>query len=387
MALDRVITGESIGENAGRSRRRHRGLSLLALACLAPAVILDPIRRGGAKALPPPGSSGLVSDPAAALLTEDLYILGPGDGLQLNFLAVPEFSQSFDILNDGTASLPLLGAVRLDGLTVSQATLWLQSLYRAKLQRPDLQLAVARPRPLRVALVGEVERPGVYTLTTAEASRTEAAVSITGLPTLVDAIQKAGGITLRSDISSVELQRRIPAQGQPRFKRARVNLLALITEGDLQQNPLLFDGDVIRIRRATEQLEPLATELGATTLAPQDISVNVVGEVKSPGKVSVPANTPLMKAVLAAGNLDTWRAKRNQIELVRLNRNGTVTRRSYAFNLDQPVSPERNPPLINGDTIIVNRSSYAASVDAINAVAQPLTGLVNVFTLFRLLDN
>ncbi|MEX1322623.1 MAG: SLBB domain-containing protein [Synechococcaceae cyanobacterium] len=343
-------------------------------------------------AQPQRGSSELImeppAEPSAALLQEDVYILGPGDGLQINFLAVPEFSQMLDILNDGTASLPLLGTVRLEGLTLSQATLWLQSLYTAQLQRPDLQLSVARPRPLRVAIVGEVERPGIYTLTNqANPSLTEAAVTNTGLPTLVDAIQQAGGITLRSDLSGVELQRRMPSQGEQRFKRTRVNLLSLITEGDLRQNPLLFDGDVIRLRRASEAIEPLATELGATTLAPQDITVNVVGEVKSPGAVSVPANTPLMKAILAAGDVSTWRAKTSNIELVRLNRNGTVTRRSYKLDYNLPVSPESNPPLVAGDTIIVNRSRYAVSSDAINAVAQPLSGLVNVLTLFRLLSD
>lgn len=358
----------------------------MALASLTSALLLEPGRR--ALAQPQPGSAALINEPPAPLLQEDVYILGPGDGLQLNFLAVPEFSQSIDILNDGTASLPLLGNVKLDGLTVSQATLWLQSLYSSQLQRPDLQLVVARPRPLRVVLVGEVERPGVYTLAPdSNPSLTESTVTNRGLPTLVDAIQQAGGITLRTDISSVELQRRIPSQGQPRFKRARVNLLALITEGDLQQNPLLFDGDVIRLQRASAEIEPLATELGATTLAPRDISVNVVGEVNSPGQVSVPANTPLMKAILAAGDVATWRAKRNNIELIRLNRNGTVTRRSYVLDFNLPVSPESNPPLIDGDTIVVNRSNYAVSADAINAVAQPLTGLVNVLTLFRLLDN
>jgi polysaccharide export outer membrane protein len=326
--------------------------------------------------------------PFAALLQEDVYILGPGDGVQINFLAVPEFSQTVDILNDGTASLPLLGTVRLDGLTLSQATLWLQSLYSAQLQRPDLQVSVARPRPLRVAILGEVDRPGIYTLSTSgNPSLTESRVANQGLPTLVDAIQQAGGITLRSDLSEVQLQRRIPSQGEQRFKRTRVNLLALITEGDLRQNPLLFDGDVIRLQRATQAIEPMATELGATTLAPQDITVNVVGEVNSPGNVSVPANTPLMKAILAAGDVSRRRADKSDIELVRLNRNGTVTRRSYALDYNLAVSPERNPPLVDGDTIIVNRSRYAVSTDAIGAVAQPLSGLVNVLTLFRLLGD
>ncbi|MFM7547470.1 MAG: polysaccharide biosynthesis/export family protein, partial [Cyanobacteriota bacterium] len=131
------------------------------------------------------------------LLQDDAYILGPGDGLSVRFLIETELSASVQILNDGTASLPLLGSVRLTGLTLSQASLWLQSLYARQLLRPELQLSVTTPRPLRVAEVGEVERQGIYTLTPSE-------------PTLVDAIQKAGGITDQADLRQVVLQRRLP---------------------------------------------------------------------------------------------------------------------------------------------------------------------------------
>lgn len=331
-----------------------------------------------------------VSAPAAMpaqepLLQDDVYILGAGDGLNLRFLAVPEFSGPVDILNDGTVSLPLLGNVMLAGLTLSQASQWLETLYRAQLQRPNLQLSVTRPRPLRVAVVGEVERPGLYTLTTAEASRTEAAVAISGPPTLVDAIQKAGGLTSTANLRRVWVQRRLPGNDR-RFKQAQVDLLALVRLGDQFQNPLLFDGDTIRIERVEESAE-LSAEVASSTLSPTAITVNVIGEVKAPGRLQVPANTPLMQAILAAGGPDSWRAKTSKVEVVRIFRNGSAQRRTYAYDPGQDVSMEKNPPLVEGDTVIVNRSRYAVSADAIGAVSQPLTGLVNVLTLFRLLDD
>ena len=49
---------------------------------------------------------------------DDAYILGPGDSLALRFLAATELSGPFNLLSDGTASLPLLGNVRLTGLTL-----------------------------------------------------------------------------------------------------------------------------------------------------------------------------------------------------------------------------------------------------------------------------
>jgi polysaccharide export outer membrane protein len=336
--------------------------------------------RGGR---PPAARATPIPEPQ---VEEDAYILGPGDGLNLRFLAVQEFSGPVDILNDGTTSLPLVGTVRLAGLTVSQATLWLESLYRGQLQRPNLQLSVVRPRPLRVGLVGEVERPGLYTLSTGgEASKTEAAVSISGLPTLVDAIQKAGGVTPTANLRSVWVQRRLPGS-EPRFKRARVDLLALVREGDQSQNPLLFDGDTIRIDRVEESAE-LTAEMASSTLSPTAITVTMVGEVKSPGRLQVPANTPLMQAILAAGGPNTWRANTRKVEVVRIFRNGSAQRRTYTYDPGQSVSIASNPPLVDGDTVIVNRSRYAVSADAIGAVSEPLSGLVNVLTLFRLLDN
>ena len=348
-------------------------LLTLGLLSLGPSPALSRDRPGGeARTL---GVVGTAGNPVVQpeLLQDDVYIIGPGDGLSLRFLVETSLSGSVDVLNDGTVSLPLLGSVRLTGLTLAQATLWLQGLYQRQLLRPDLQLSVSRPRPLRVAVVGEVDRPGVYTLTT------------TGLPTLVDAIQKAGGLAAQADLRQVVLQRRLPGE-KPLFKRARVNLLTLVREGDLQQNPLLFDGDTIRVLKADEAAAE-AIEVASTTLSPPTITVNVVGEVKAPGRIQVPANTPLVQAVLAAGGPAAWRASTGNVELLRINRSGTATRERFRLNYDQGVSTQKNPPLRDGDTVVVNRSSLARTSDAIGAVATPLSGLVNVWALVDLIQR
>ena len=330
-------------------------------------------------------SAPLPTSPVSAPSQDDAYILGPGDGLELKFFGATELSGPVEVLSDGSASLPLLGSVRLLGLTLPQASRWLEALYRPQLLRPELQLSLVRPRPLRVALVGEVERPGLYTLSTSETSNTEAKVSITGLPTVVDAIQKAGGITPLANLHAVVLQRRLP--GEPgSFKRARLDLLALLREGDQRQNPLLFDGDTIRIEKAQEPV-PEAIELASTTLAPDTINVNVVGEVERPGPVSLPANTPLVQAVLAAGGPKSGRANKGNVELVRINRNGTASRQRFGLDLAQGASNSKNPPLRDGDTVMVNRSGLAVASDALTAVGGPLTSMANIFALIRLLNN
>jgi polysaccharide export outer membrane protein len=322
----------------------------------------------------------------AVAAQEDAYILGAGDSLDLKLFDAPELSGGLDVLNDGTVSLPLIGSVRVQGLTLSQAQQWFTTLFRKQLQRPDLQLKVVRPRPIRVALVGEVERPGIYTLTTSESAQTEGgpSIAISGLPTLVDALQKAGGITLNANLRDVTLQRRLPGEA-PSYKRASLNLLDLVFEGDQQQNPLLFDGDTIRVGRA-DQPVPESVALASTTLTAKRITVYVVGEVERPGATEVSANIPLVQAVLAAGGPKLNRASRSNVELVRINRNGTALRETFKLDFGQGASNAKNPPLRDGDAVIVNRNGLAVASDALNAVGQPLTSVVNIWALTRLVQ-
>ena len=63
-------------------------------------------------------------------------------------------------MNDGTIPLPLIGSVRVSEITLQQAMFWIKELMGQQLFKPDLQPRVVKPRPMRVALVGEVERPG-----------------------------------------------------------------------------------------------------------------------------------------------------------------------------------------------------------------------------------
>jgi polysaccharide export outer membrane protein len=81
------------------------------------------------------------------------------------------------------------------------------------------------------------------------------------------------------------------------------------------------------------------------------------------------------------------RAKRNNVELVRINRDGTATLSRYALDYKLGVSGPRNPPLREGDSVIVNRSVFASGSDAVNAVSQPFTGLVNILALVRILQD
>ncbi len=369
--------------------------------CLAPLLLcsqlLSPLQAAQAVQSQPPapattgsGVKGEANSTANDLTDLDAYILGSGDRLEISFLSATyaNLGGTFELLNDGSTSLPMVGSVVLDGLTVNQANRWLTSLYRRYLRQPEINLRVAQPRPLQVSVVGQVEAPGLYLLSPGgEGSAVEGKEkTIPGLPTVVSAIQKAGGITLNANLSDVRLQRRLPGD-RSQLRETQLNLAALLQKGDKRQNPFLFDGDTIVIGRAPAPPADEVLELAAANLSPETINVNVVGEVKTPGRLELRTGTPLIQAILSAGGPTAMRANRNNVELVRINRDGSATLRRYALDYKQGVSGPRNPPLREGDSVIVNRSVLASGSDALNAVSQPITGLVNILALWRIIQD
>ena len=203
---------------------------------------------------------------------------------------------------------------------------------------------------------------------------------------MVDAIQKAGGITQNANLRGVVLQRRLPGtKSDLSYKQAELDLLDLVLDGNQSQNPFLFDGDTIRISEADETPEE-AIELAAVNLSPQTITVNVIGEVNNPGRIQLPASTPLVQAVMAAGGAN-FRSNTRNVDLVRINRNGSATLKRFKIDFAEPSSNAKNPPLQDGDSIMVNRSLLARAGDVVTTVSQPIGGLVQVWTLFRLINN
>ena len=358
--------------NGSALRRRLQALGAASILAAVPLLSFRPLLAASPPvAAAAPSSTPLVD--STSQVYADLYVLGPGDSLTLTFLdpSAASVGGPVNILPDGTSTLALLGSVQLTGLTIGQATRWLTSLYAKQLVRPQLFLTLTTPRPVKVTVIGEVERPGLYPLSS--------------LATPVLAIQTAGGITLNSDIRRVLLRRRAGADGSQ--KQTVLDLAQLFQFGNQRQNPILFDGDTLIVGRTEEVVPQEILQLGATNLSPPSISVNVIGEVKAPGTLSVPANTPLLEAIFRAGGPVQWRANKRNIELVRLNRNGTTSREVFNYKDNQNISKGLNPPLRNGDTIIVNRSFYGETLDVLNQVVVPLSTVGSFLNYSRYWSN
>lgn len=253
-------------------------------------------------------------------------------------------------------------------------------------------------RPLNIAVVGEVNRPGTYTVAGADvtATLTQETLSapntqgaITGLPTVTRAIKIAGGITAEADIREIQVRRQTKSGT---VQTITVNLWELLETGDLSRDIILQQGDTISVPIATNIDLAEAPQLATASFSPNSISINVVGQVVRPGVVQLPPNSSLNQALLSVGGFDDSRAEKKEVELIRLNPNGTVFRQVVPVDFAQGLDEETNPTLRHNDVIVVNRSGLTRTRDtlgkvgsAIGAVTNPifsLFGFIRFFTIF-----
>jgi polysaccharide biosynthesis/export protein len=160
-----------------------------------------------------------------------------------------------------------------------------------------------------------------------------------------------------------------------------VDFWKLLQSGDTLQDLPLQDGDRIEVARATTvNNAEISTTLGSS-LAPDQIAINIVGEVVRPGGIQVPPTTTMNQGILAAGGFNSS-AKKSVVTLVRLEPNGTVSKRDINVDLARGIDEAGNPPLRKGDTIIVKKNSLAEIGTSIGTLTNPIGG---AFSLLRLL--
>ena len=320
-------------------------------------------------------------------LNKSEYILGPGDIVDIKVFSAPELSSTTFILNDGMLQIPLIGSINVNGMTIKNATNKINKLLSKELINPDLLLSVKKTRPLKVSVVGQIMRPGIYSMGINETSQTDKGnnLLLKGLPTVIDAIQKAGGITKEANIKKVTLKRKLPGK-ENKYKVTNLDLHSLIFKGNQVNNPFLFDGDIIRIEKALNNTEKFI-EVSNANLSPKTIKINVIGEVHKPGIIDIPSNSLLSQGIMSAGGPINSRSKISNIELYRVERNGQVTKKKFKYSLKESLSAKNNPSLNNNDTIIVNQNLLSKTSDKLETITKPASGIVTIWSLFKLINN
>jgi polysaccharide biosynthesis/export protein len=152
---------------------QHSAVVVLAVALLARAAL------GAEEKLPAGSKWGLWSDPqpaavqsgepAAALAaspepSDQDYILGPGDQLDISVWKDEALTRSLAVLPDGKISFPLIGELAAAGKTVAQLKKDIEGRLSRFMPEPILSLEVKQVNSQVVYVIGRVNTPGRFVL-------------------------------------------------------------------------------------------------------------------------------------------------------------------------------------------------------------------------------
>lgn len=194
-------------------RPRHLWLAFLMGLCLAGPAWPEP-----ADAAPVEGPS----DPAA-------FRLGPGDVVNVSVWKQPTLSVQLPVLPDGSLRYPLAGQIPVQGHTPAEVEQMLTERLREQVREAVVSVSVVQVQSWRLYIVGEVLRPGEY--------------SLRGPVTLVQALAMASGLTpfaKREDILVVSRTR----EGET---RRRFDYSAYV-KGQVQSDIWLLPGDTVIVK-------------------------------------------------------------------------------------------------------------------------------------------
>jgi polysaccharide biosynthesis/export protein len=108
-------------------------------------------------------SAGFGEQPQAQLVTRDQpYRLQPSDVLELEYEYTPEYNQTVTVGPDGTVTLRLVGTVKVEGLSLDEATSAIKAKASVPLNHPELSLTLKEFVKPHFTIYGEVQKPGVY---------------------------------------------------------------------------------------------------------------------------------------------------------------------------------------------------------------------------------
>jgi polysaccharide export outer membrane protein len=239
------------------------------------------------------------------------YRLAAGDVLRVAVYQNPDLTMEARLSEAGALNFPLLGSVRLAGLTVSAAEQLIARGLRDGqfVRQPQVNVSVVQVRGHQASVLGLVNRPGRFAL---EAS---------GLR-LTDLLAMAGGTASgASDVAVVTGVR------QGRVWREEVDLPALFKPGGQARDVAIAHGDTVWVDRQAQ--------------------VYIYGEVQRPGPLRLERGMTLLQVLATGGGL----TPRGTDKGIRLHRRGPDGRL-------QVMQPAMDDTVRDGDVVYVRESLF-----------------------------
>jgi len=251
----------------------------------------------------------VLTAPAALAQDKGDYVLGAGDVIKIQVFQSPDLAVEARVSEAGIISYPLLGAIRVGGLSPNQAERLIASRLRDGnfLQNPQVTLNVLQFRSQQASVLGNVNRPGRYPLET------------TGMR-LSEVLAMAGGIAQTGADTVILMTDR---GGKP--ARIEIDVADMFLTGSADKDVVVRAGDTLYVHRMPQ--------------------FYIYGQVQRPGNFSLERGMTVAQAVAKGGGL-TLRGSDKGIRLHRRDTNGSVQ-----------VTEPRLDDLMRADDLIFVRES------------------------------
>ncbi|EMP55593.1 Amylovoran export outer membrane protein AmsH [Marinobacter santoriniensis NKSG1] len=173
--------------------------------------------------------------PKVSEIQPEPYLIGIGDTISIHVWRNPELSQSIVVRPDGYISMPLMGDVKADGKEPEALASEISVALGEYIRTPEVTVMVTNPSSKefrnRVRITGQVATPQ--------------SVSFQPGMTVLDLVLMAGGVTDFAADDRAVMHRKVDGE----YKSYRLDLEAMITDGDMSTNYALQPGDVISVPR------------------------------------------------------------------------------------------------------------------------------------------
>jgi protein involved in polysaccharide export with SLBB domain len=257
--------------------------------------------------------------PAVALeraVGSTTYMLGPGDRLAIHIWRPGKPPNTFDLTVplEGRLFLPVLGDVRVAGLTIAQVKQRIDGLLRQRLRAFEATILLTGLRSFRILLIGEVQRPGYLTAT---------------------AVTRLSEVIAETGVNPIGSMRTIEVRTE-RGERHTVDLYRFLARGSVPDNPLIAEGLTITVQR-------------------RFATVEIRGAVGRPGRYELKRGETLKDLLFYAGG-PTTDAYRPRLHLVRIDeRSPDAPRQLVTLSLDGALAgrSKENPTLRDQDAVTV----------------------------------
>ena len=191
------------------------------------------------------------------------YILGPGDTVVVQVYGKLNVEYRLVVTRDGRLLVPDLGPIEVAGMRFDEVRELLRQRFEQQIIGAKAVATMGALRTIRVLLVGEVVKPGDYT--------------VSGLTTLLNTLMSTGGIKRTGTLRHIELKR-------AGAKVASMDLYDVLLRGDTSGDVQLQQGDVIFV-----------PPIGPT--------VGIAGEVQRPAIYELRNESTIKELIALAGGL------------------------------------------------------------------------------------